>query len=97
MTAIRLQDVRFGYEPGMAPVLDGIGMLRRWALEGRGAVVVVSSAARPAEAMAVEARRLGVAAIVGKPSGALSLDIAERGAALLLAARRAVGLSVVAP
>ena len=25
MTAIRLQDVRFGYEPGMAPVLDGIG------------------------------------------------------------------------
>lgn len=79
------------------PVLDGIGMLRRWALEGRGAVVVVSSAARPAEAMAVEARRLGAAAIVGKPSGALSLDIAERGAALLLAARRAVGLSVVAP
>lgn len=75
------------------PVLDGMGALRRWALEGTGAVVIVSSAARPAEPVAIEARRLGAAAIVGKPSGALSLDIADRGAALLRAARRAVGLA----
>lgn len=75
------------------PVLDGIGVLRRWALEGRGAVVVVSSAARPGSATALDARRLGAAAVVGKPSGALSLDMAERGGtALLRAARRAVGL-----
>lgn len=74
------------------PVLDGMGALRRWALEGTGAVVIVSSAARPAEETAIEARRLGASAIVGKPSGALSLDIAARGAALLRAARRATGL-----
>jgi CheY-like chemotaxis protein len=74
------------------PVLDGMGALRRWALEGKGAVVIVSSAARPAQPMAIEARRLGAAAIVGKPSGALSLDMAERGSALLRAARRATGL-----
>ncbi|TDG04297.1 response regulator, partial [Paracraurococcus ruber] len=74
------------------PVLDGMGALRRWALEGSGAVVIVSSAARPGSPTALEARRLGAAAIVGKPSGALSLDIAERGALLLRAARRAAGL-----
>jgi CheY-like chemotaxis protein len=75
------------------PVLDGIGVLRRWALEGGGAVVVVSSAARPGSATALEARRLGAVAVVGKPSGALSLDMAERGGtALLRAARNAVGL-----
>ena len=46
-----------------------------------------------ARATALEARRLGAAAVVGKPSGALSLDMAERGGtALLRAARRAVGL-----
>ena len=75
------------------PVLDGIGMLRRWSLEGIGAVVIVSSAARSGEPTAIEARRLGAAAIVGKPSGALSLDIGERGAALLATARRAAGLT----
>jgi CheY-like chemotaxis protein len=77
------------------PELDGMGVLRRWALEGGGAVVIVSSAARPGSATAVEARRLGVAGIVGKPSGALSPDLRERqGAALLRTARRAVGLPV---
>jgi CheY-like chemotaxis protein len=77
------------------PVLDGLGALRLWALEGIGAVVVVSSAARPGSATALEARRLGAGAVVGKPSGALSLDMAERsGAALLAAARRVAGLPV---
>jgi CheY-like chemotaxis protein len=79
------------------PELDGMGVMRRWALEGGGAIVVVSSAARPGSATAVEARRLGVAGIVGKPSGALSPDLRERqGAALLRTARRAVGLPVEA-
>lgn len=75
------------------PVLDGIGVLRRWALEGTGAVVVVSSAARPGSATAIELRRLGAAAVVGKPSGAFSPDLAERqGDAIRRAARRAAGL-----
>jgi len=51
------------------PELDGLGVLRRWALEGGGAVVIVSSAARPGSATAVEARRLGRAA--GLPVEAL--------------------------
>jgi CheY-like chemotaxis protein len=77
------------------PELDGLGVMRRWALEGGGAVVIVSSAARPGSATAVEARRLGVAGIVGKPSGALSPDLRQRqGEALLRAARRAAGLPV---
>jgi CheY-like chemotaxis protein len=79
------------------PELDGIGVMRRWALEGIGAVVIISSAARPGSATAVEARRLGVAGIVGKPSGALSPDLKQRqGEALLRTARRAAGLPVQA-
>lgn len=75
------------------PVLDGIGALRRLALEGgAGALVVVSSALPVGSEAAAEARRLGAAAIVGKPSGTLSLDLAERGAVLLAAARRATGV-----
>ncbi|MCQ4162446.1 response regulator [Roseomonas sp. GC11] len=75
------------------PLLDGIGVLRAWALSGHGAVVVVSSAARPGSELALRARRLGAAAVVGKPSGAFSPDLRDRnGAAILRAARRAAGL-----
>lgn len=75
------------------PELDGIGALRAWSLTGPGAVVVVSSAARPGTALAAEARRLGAAAVVGKPSGAFSPDLRDRqGGAILRAARRAAGL-----
>ncbi|MGG5822188.1 response regulator [Falsiroseomonas sp. HW251] len=75
------------------PELDGIGVLRHWTLRGVGAVVVVSSAVTPGSATAVEARRLGAAGIVAKPSGALSPDLRERqGATLRRAARRAAGL-----
>lgn len=86
-------------EPGLIlldiemPVLDGLGVLRDWALRGSGAVVVVSSAAVPGGEVAVEARRLGASAVVGKPSGAFSPDLGERqGEAIRRAARRAVGL-----
>lgn len=75
------------------PELDGIGVLRHWTLRGVGAVVVVSSAVTPGSATAVEARRLGAAGIVAKPSGALSPDLRERqGAMLRRVARRAAGL-----
>ena len=75
------------------PEMDGIGVLRAWALRGPGAVVVVSSAARPGSATAIEARSLGAAGIVSKPSGALSPDLRQRGGeALLRTARRAAGL-----
>lgn len=75
------------------PELDGMGVLRAWSLRGPGAVVIVSSAARPGSATAIEARGLGAAGIVGKPSGALSPDLRQRqGEALLRVARRATGL-----
>lgn len=75
------------------PELGGIGVLQEMALRGGAPVVVVSSAARPGSAVALEARRLGAAAIVAKPSGALSPDLRVRqGAMLLRAARRAAGL-----
>jgi chemotaxis response regulator CheB len=73
------------------PGLDGFGVLRAWALTGPGAVVVVSSATRPGSAAAAEARRLGAAAILGKPSGAFSPDLRQRqGEAIRRAARRAL-------
>jgi CheY-like chemotaxis protein len=76
------------------PKLDGLGVLRRWALTGRGEVVVVSSAAQPCSEVALTALRLGAAGVVAKPSGALSLDMAERrGHAVLQAARLALGMS----
>ncbi len=75
------------------PVLDGLGVLRRWALRGPGLVLVVSSSAQPGGTVALEALRLGAAGVVAKPSGALSLDMADRrGEALLLAARGVLGL-----
>ncbi len=75
------------------PELDGIGVLRSWALRGPGAVVIVSSAARPGSATAILVRGLGAAGIVGKPSGALSPDLRQRqGETLLHLARSAVGL-----
>jgi CheY-like chemotaxis protein len=75
------------------PVMDGLGVLRRWALRGPGRVLVVSSSAQAGGDVALESMRLGATAVVAKPSGALSLDMAEqRGADLLRAARIALGL-----
>jgi CheY-like chemotaxis protein len=75
------------------PVLDGLGFLGEWALSGHGQVIVVSSAAHPGSAAALEVLRRGAWAAVAKPSGALSPDIAERsGAEILATARQAMGL-----
>lgn len=76
------------------PKLDGLGVLRRWALTGPGEVLVVSSAAQPGSEVALTALRLGAAGVVAKPSGAISLDMAERrGHALLAAARQVLGVA----
>ena len=75
------------------PVLDGIGFLAEWALRGHGQVIVVSSAAHPGSAAALEVLRRGAWAAVAKPSGALSPDIAARaGAEILATAREAAGI-----
>ena len=76
------------------PVLDGLGFLAEWALAGHGQVIVVSSAAHPGSATALEVLRRGAWAAIAKPSGALSPDIAERsGAEILATAREAAGLA----
>lgn len=74
------------------PRLDGMGFLAEWALTGPGAVLVVSSAAQPGSAPALEVLRRGAWGSVAKPSGALSPDLAARsGEAILAAARQAAG------
>jgi len=75
------------------PVLDGMGFLAEWALRGHGEVIVISSAAHPGSATALEVLRRGAWAAVAKPSGALSPDIASRaGAEILATAREAAGI-----
>jgi two-component system chemotaxis response regulator CheB len=75
------------------PVMDGIDALKRLSLFCRSKVVIVSSTAQVASPQAIEARRLGAADVVAKPSGALSLDLdAKRGHDIVKAARRAVGV-----
>jgi CheY-like chemotaxis protein len=77
------------------PVLDGLGFLAEWSVSGHGQVVVVSSAAHPGSAAALEVLRRGAWAAVAKPSGALSPDLAERsGAEILATLRAATGLEV---
>lgn len=77
------------------PVLDGLGFLAEWSVSGHGQVVVVSSAAHPGSAAALEVLRRGAWAAVAKPSGALSPDLAERsGAEILATLREATGLEV---
>jgi two-component system chemotaxis response regulator CheB len=75
------------------PVMDGIDALKRISLFCRAKVVIVSSTAQVASPQAIEARRLGAADVVAKPSGALSLDLeAKRGHEIVKAARRALGM-----
>lgn len=70
------------------PRLDGLGFLREARLRVAAPVIVVSSLARLGNPVAGEALALGASDILPKPSGMLSLDLAEtRGAALLAAIR----------
>lgn len=82
------------------PRLDGLGFLREARLRIASPVIVVSSLARLGNPVAGDALALGARDILPKPSGMLSLDLAEtRGAALLAAIRacRAAALSLRDP
>lgn len=75
------------------PRLDGLGALKQLGLVSVARVIVISSAAQLGSPQAVEARRLGAADVISKPSGALSLDLdARRGHAIVRAMRAACGL-----
>lgn len=68
------------------PRLDGLGFLRAARLEVVAPIIVVSSLARLGSSASREAIALGASDIIPKPSGVVSLDIAEsRGDALLAA------------
>ena len=75
------------------PEMSGLDMLKRLLLLGKTKVVVISSVGQAGSQQALEARRLGALDVIAKPSGALSLDLAEKtGHAIVQAAQRALGL-----
>lgn len=58
------------------PVIDGLAFLRHARLLTRARIVVLSSVVALGSPRAHEARRLGADAVISKPSGAVSLDLA---------------------
>jgi two-component system chemotaxis response regulator CheB len=80
------------------PEMSGLDMMKRLALVSKAKVIVVSSVAQVGSPQAVEARRLGAADVIGKPSGAMSLDLeAKKGHEIVQAVRRALGLDPMPP
>jgi two-component system chemotaxis response regulator CheB len=75
------------------PEMGGIDMMKRLALVSKAKVIVVSSVVLGGSPQAVEAKRLGAADIIAKPSGAMSLDLqAKKGHEIVQAIRRALEL-----
>lgn len=73
------------------PEMSGLEMLKRLLLLGKWKVIIVSSVGQAGSAQAIEARRLGAYDVIAKPSGAMSLDLAEkRGHEIVTAIRKAL-------
>ncbi len=66
------------------PVMDGLTFIRNVRLRTRAKIVVLSSVAASGSPKAVQARALGADAVLQKPSGSVSTDIANKGGAVLL-------------
>lgn len=65
------------------PGMNGLEFLRHAKMKTRAKVVILSSVASAGSRQASEARSLGADAIITKPSGAVSMDLADkRGAEL---------------
>ncbi|WP_036281039.1 response regulator [Methylocystis sp. ATCC 49242] len=65
------------------PEMNGLEFLRHAKLKSRAKIVILSSVAAAGSRQASEARSLGADAIVTKPAGAVSMDLADkRGAEL---------------
>lgn len=60
------------------PEMDGLEFLRHAKLRTRAKIVVLSSVAVAGSPHAAKARELGADAIVTKPSGAVSMDLADK-------------------
>lgn len=75
------------------PEMDGLEFLRHAKLKSRAKVIIVSSVAISGSPHAAKARALGADAIVTKPSGAVSLDMAEkRGDELMRVMKQVLGI-----
>jgi two-component system chemotaxis response regulator CheB len=75
------------------PKLDGIAVLKRARLTSSAKVIILSSLAQLGSPQALEARRIGAAEVIAKPSGTISLDLkAKRGSDILRAVRTVLGL-----
>lgn len=60
------------------PIMDGLTFLRHARVKSRARVIILSSVAMQGSNKAAEARRLGADAVIAKPSGAVSLNLAQK-------------------
>lgn len=60
------------------PEMDGLEFLRHAKMKSRAKIVILSSIAGSGSPYAAKARSLGADAIVTKPSGAVSFDLAQK-------------------
>jgi two-component system chemotaxis response regulator CheB len=75
------------------PKMDGIAVLKRARLTSTAKIILLSSLAQLGSPQALEARRIGAADVIAKPSGTISLDLkAKRGSDILRAMRTVLGL-----
>ena len=75
------------------PEMDGLECLKRLKLISSAKVIIISSVAQTGSPQALEARKLGAVDVIAKPSGAMSLDLAQKkGHDIVIAARKATGL-----
>ncbi len=75
------------------PQMDGIECLRRLRLLSDVPVIIVSSVAQAGSPQALEARKLGAADVIAKPSGAMSLDLgAKKGHEIVKSIRKTLGI-----
>jgi two-component system chemotaxis response regulator CheB len=72
------------------PRLDGMAVLKRARLTSSAKVIILSSLTQLGSPMALEARRLGAAEVIAKPSGTISLDLEARRGSDILRIVRAV-------
>jgi two-component system chemotaxis response regulator CheB len=80
------------------PKLDGIAVLKRARLTSSAKIIILSSLAQIGSGPALEARRIGAAEVIAKPSGTISLDLkAKRGSDIIRAVRTVLGLPPLDP
>lgn len=72
------------------PEMDGLEFLRHAKLRTRAKIIILSSVAVAGSPHAAKARELGADAIVTKPSGAVSMDLADKRGSQLVQTMKAL-------